>query len=289
MVLSSVNPIIKKLATGWERSFQDYMPKFFQSYIEGCSKLLDEAHEAIKHRTKPNNAGFMSLVALDTQISTYKSLVADLSLELIGKTNELQREANRIFSSTIADSMYDVYDKCAKESGKGCYVRMKRNMTEYIDTHRCTMFPRATIAVKAQLREMCITLEAFMAEKTKEIYTNMRDDYVRALGSIQANTSEEMMNLRRDVLGLLRSVHARFEPIAKGEFTRTPGIGDANNSDDELDTEFVKLEPDDLDNDMGSREWANAYSDDEQGDDDCSDDDYPSDDSSDDDYCDELP
>jgi hypothetical protein len=253
-----VNPIIKKLATGWERTFQNCMPRLFREFIEGCSQLIHETHEKIEQQAKPHDAG-SKLAAMKTQTFTYQSLFADLDVELSQMMNELQREANRVFASTIAETMSGVYDKCANESGKGSYSRMKDHMTEHVDVHRRAMFTKATRAVKVQLQGTCDKLESIMLEKAKELHVNMKIDYMRALGSIQADASEELENLRKDVSALVSSVNARFASIARGGFTRVEKLGDSHEFEAESSGDIGKLVPGGPDTDMASHDWVSGH------------------------------
>jgi hypothetical protein len=195
---------------------------------------------------------------MKTQTSTYQSLFADLDVELSEKANELQREASRTFASTIAITMGDIYDKCANERGTGCYVRMKEHMAEHIDVYRRTMFAKVTRVVKTQLEQTCNSLELLMLEKTNQFRANMRDDYIHALESTQTDTSEETMSLRKDVLELVWSVNARFEPITRGEFTRVQGIFNSHESEYESGGDVVKLIPAAADTDMTSHDWTSS-------------------------------
>jgi hypothetical protein len=234
------------------------MPRFFREFIEGCIDLILSTHETIEQKVKLHDAG-SRLSEMKTQTSTYQLLFADLDVELSAKMNELQREANRVFASTIAKTMGDIYDKCANERGVGCFARMKEHMAEHIDVHRRTMFTKATREVKIQLQKTCDALESLMLEKTSEFHANMRNDYMRALGSIQTDASEEMKTLRKDVLALVWSVNGRFEPIARGEFTRVQGIGDAHESEDKPGGDVViKLEPGGPDTDVTSQDWTSG-------------------------------
>jgi hypothetical protein len=253
----SVNPITKKLATGWERSFQNCMPRLFREFIKGCSQIIHETHDTIEQQAKPHDAG-SKLAAMKTQTSTYQSLFADLDVELSQMMNELQREANRVFVSTIAETMSEIYDICANEHGKGSYARMKDHMAQHVDVHRRTMFTKATRAVKVQLQGTCDKLESLMVEKTSELHANMRIDYMRALGSIQADASEELENLRKDVSALVSSANAHFAPIARGEFARVEEFGDAHQFEAEPGGDVAKLVPSGADIHMTSEDWTSS-------------------------------
>ncbi|KAH8716864.1 hypothetical protein GQ44DRAFT_624695 [Phaeosphaeriaceae sp. PMI808] len=246
-----VNPIVKKLATGWERTFQSKLPKIFEAFIKASSRLLHNFHEAIEERARNNGMGLASLAALKTQIYTYEQLFADLNQVLIFKMTELQREANRDFTPTIADIMHTAYERCAEEFGKGSFLRMKTLMSDHVDQSRVHMFNDATLTVKHHLDSMCKTLEEVMEEKADEIYINMKADYVRALGGGQTAIAilphvERM--LRSEVMKQLRTVDAKFEPIARGDLEDESTADDVNIPADENtvfdnDTEMTELTP----------------------------------------------
>jgi hypothetical protein len=216
-----VGPIVKKLATSWERAFQNRLPKAFDAFIKDSGKLLHNFHQAIEERARNNGVGLASLSALKSQIYTYEQLFADLNQVLITKMTELQREANRDFTPTIANIMHSVYDICTNECGKGSFKRMKEHMAHEVDRNRHHMFNDATLTVKRHLDSMCKALEDVMEERGEEIYIKMKADYMRVLGGVQINQAEGMSKvdraLRADIMSILRAVDAQFEPIARGE------------------------------------------------------------------------
>jgi uncharacterized protein YeeX (DUF496 family) len=216
-----VNPIIKKLATGWERAFQNRLPKAFEAFIKDSGKLLHNFHQAVEERARNNGVGLASLSALKTQIYTYEQLFADLNQILITKMTELQHEANRDFTPTVANIMHSVYDMCTNECGKGSFMRMKAHMAQQVEQNRHSMFHDATKTVKHHLDGMCKALEDVMEERADEIYVSMKTDYMRVLGGVQINQAEVMSKeeraLRSEVMEILRGVDAQFEPIARGE------------------------------------------------------------------------
>jgi len=213
---------VKKLATGWERAFINRLPKAFDAFVKDSGRLLHIFHTAIEDRARNNGVGLASLGALKNQIHTYEQLFVDLNQVLVTKMTELQREANRDFTPTIANIMHTVYDICANESGTGSFMRMKQHMSQQVDQNRHVMFHDATKTVKQHLDDMCKQLEDVMEEKADEIYIKMKADYMRVLGGVQINQTSVMPKeeraLRSDIMDILRSVDAQFEPIARGEF-----------------------------------------------------------------------
>jgi hypothetical protein len=211
------------LATGWERAFQNRLPKAFDAFIRDSSKLLHSFHQAVEERARNNGVGLANLAALKTQIHNYEQLFADLNQVLITTMTELQREANRDFTPTIANIMHTVYDVCANEHGPGSYKRMKEHMTNFVTHNRQHMFHDATLTVKRHLDGLCKAIEDVMEGRSDEIFVKMQLDYRRVLGGGQVHVSQEALlpkaerALRSEVMEILRSVDTQFEPIARGE------------------------------------------------------------------------
>ncbi|KAF9700954.1 hypothetical protein EKO04_000363 [Ascochyta lentis] len=224
-----VDPIVKKLATGWERAFQNRLPKAFATFIADSGKILHKFHEAVEERARENGVGLASLSTLRTQIYTYEMLFGELNQTLTELMTNLQREANRDFTPTIASIMHTVYDVCAEEHGSGSFKRMKAHMAAHVERNRHSMFNKATLTVKSHLDSMCKKLQDLMEERADEIYMKMKADYLRVLGGVQVNTkavmSREERAMRSEIKTLLNAVDARFEPIASGVIAAS--VGDA--------------------------------------------------------------
>lgn len=243
-----VNPIIKKLATGWERAFQNRLPKAFDALTKDSAKLLHNFHEAVEERARSNGVGLASLATLKMQIYTYEQLFADLNQVLVARMNELQRDANRDFTPTIGNIMHTVYDICANECGTGSYKRMKQHMSDYVERCRHTMFSDATLTVKRNLDSMCKALEDVMDERADEIYIKMKGDYTRVLGGGQvqfdqtAVLSKAERALRAEVMEVLKTINVEFEPIARGEVEQ--GATDADGAGANMDEQIMVDEED---------------------------------------------
>ncbi|KAJ4310762.1 hypothetical protein N0V94_008285 [Neodidymelliopsis sp. IMI 364377] len=235
-----VDPIVKKLATGWERAFLNRLPKAFSNFIGDSGKLLHKFHEAVEMHVHHNGVSLASLSTLKTQIHNYEMLFGKLNPHLIQLMTKLQREANRDFAPTIENFMSTVHEVCAEESGKGSFVRMKAAMSEYVERNRHTMFNQATLTVKRHLEAMCRSLRQLIEEQVDEIFLKIQADYMRVLGGVKlieaASTSKEKA-MRNEVMDILRGVDAQFKPIANGEFSPQHLAGGDVESADLMDDE----------------------------------------------------
>ncbi|KAH6642388.1 hypothetical protein C7974DRAFT_420684 [Boeremia exigua] len=216
-----VEPIIKNLATGWERAFQNRLPKAFATFIADSGKILHKFHEAVEARARDNGIGLASLSTLKTQIHTYEKLFGELNQALIHSMTEMQREANRDFAPTILDIMQTAYQTCVDEHGPGSFKRMKAAMGEHVERNRHHMFNKATMTVKGHLDAMCRSLLELMEVRADRIYIQMKADYMRVLGGVQLNPEavrpREERTLRGDIMERPRDVNSQFEAISNGE------------------------------------------------------------------------
>lgn len=191
--------------------------------------MLHKFHEAVEERARQNGVGLAILSTLKGQIYTYEMLFGELNQVLIEKMTEMQREANRDFTPTIASIMHSVYEMCTVEHGPGSFKRMKAAMSEQVERNRHYMFNEATMTVKRHLDQMCRKLEELMEVRADEIFMKMRDDYMRVLVGVvfhrEAVLSHEERALRSEVMNKLRGVDARFERIAEGDVESIRGEG----------------------------------------------------------------
>ena len=113
-----VDPILKQLATGWERAFQHRLPRVFETYTKDSGRILEKFHETIEQRARENGVGLANISVLKNQLYTYGQLFNELGAALIVSMNELQRNANRDFTPTVVAIMHSVYEECTEERGK---------------------------------------------------------------------------------------------------------------------------------------------------------------------------
>lgn len=215
-----MNPILRKLATGWERAFQNRLPKAFEVYTKNSGTVLLKFHQMIEERAHSNGVGLASLALLRSSIDTYERMFQEFGAELLAAMIELQKDANREFIPPIAAAMATAYHLCADERGGGSYMRMKGHMTGHVEQERHAMFARATQTVEGHLNQMCRSLEEKMANKADEIFASMRADYMNVLGGVQishgAMTREER-TMRSEVRGHLKDLNTEFERLANGD------------------------------------------------------------------------
>ena len=219
--MHSVGPILKRLATPWERTFQSHLPSTIKKHVENSIKLLHNFHEAIRERANDSGVSFVTLSMLKTQLTNYEQLLQNLEISIIDQVNELQREANRNFTPCVAEAMHDAYQQCIIERGQGSYKRMKQYMEDHVERERHRMFNAAIETVEIELDHMCITLQEAMEAKADTIGEQMSTDYMRVIGGVASHQpirfpSKEEVELRSEVRDTLNSIAVELEKIAHG-------------------------------------------------------------------------
>jgi hypothetical protein len=118
---------------------------------------------------------------------------------------------------------------------------------------------------------MCKALENVMEEKADEIYVKMKGDYTRVLGGGQLQSEQVAFlpkaerALRTEVMSILKSVDAEFEPIARGELQQEAG---ADGPETHADEHTVMDENDEGAFESARESLGNNVDDDDDDDDD---------------------
>ncbi|KAH7117730.1 hypothetical protein B0J11DRAFT_90327 [Dendryphion nanum] len=244
-----VDPIVRQLATGWERAFQHRLPKVVEGYTAACSTILDRFHETIEERARQNGVGLANVSVLKNQLHIYGQIFGELGTGLVALMNEMQRDANRDFTPTIIAIMQAAYTSCTEERGTGSFARMKTAMLSHVEANRHKMFKSATETITNHLKQMCRDLEEKMANKADEVFANMQKDYLTVLGGVSVDQATAMPEseraIRKQVQALLFTVDPQFESLADDELEQEvkDDVGDATDEapyddDNKLDDAF---------------------------------------------------
>jgi hypothetical protein len=114
----SVRPMIKVIATGWERAFARAIPTVLPQYAVSAGKALGSFHKDIEARARVNGVGLVGLAMLAQQLYTYNAIFKDVVAVATEAINTQQREINREFAPVIAAAMQMGYELCENESGE---------------------------------------------------------------------------------------------------------------------------------------------------------------------------
>ncbi|PVH88572.1 hypothetical protein DL98DRAFT_580964 [Cadophora sp. DSE1049] len=178
-------PIIKHLASHWEKAFAQRLPRVLSSFSRQAKGLLTAFHREIELRTMTTGTGSAGVAMLGQQVKNYEQIFATLATQMIEIINGLQREANREFTPVIARNLSTAYDYCTSESGPGQFNRMKAHMSQHVDNIRGSMFAESCDEVKGLLLKMCKQVSTQMSEHTDGIFVRIERDYLEVISGTQ--------------------------------------------------------------------------------------------------------
>ena len=112
------DPILRNLATGWERAFQRRLPATLRAFTTKTKKLLEGFHQAALQRAQDRHTNVAGVSMLANQIAAHSRALADLPTTLQATITDLQREASRQFTPVICEAMRNAYATCTNLSGK---------------------------------------------------------------------------------------------------------------------------------------------------------------------------
>ncbi|KAL5370946.1 hypothetical protein DPSP01_014578 [Paraphaeosphaeria sporulosa] len=226
-------PILKNLANGWERAFQTRMPKALYASTANFGRLLHKFHDSIERQADEKGVGLAKLSILKRQVCVYERLFHNLAAAITKQMTQLQREANRVITPTVSNSMHKAYELCANETGPGIYKRMKEHMTAHVDHEREYMFRAAAKTLQKHLDQMCKALQESMEAGAHDILLQLRRDYAHVLGGASSSQPVDVQlkqenELRAEVKKILEGVDYRFDSIRNNGQERTLCVRDGD-------------------------------------------------------------
>lgn len=213
-------PLIKQIATGWERTFQRALPREMDNFKVKTLEVLKNFHIAVTKRANEIGVSIATIAMLSQQLNNYGPFLEAQVHTMKELMTTFHREVNREFTPVIAAAMEHTYDLCASEYGTGTYVRMKGHMASHISANRTKMFQDACDAVRKSLEQMSAHIKTQLEQRTNGVFSTAQRDYLQVLGNIGAADiplSQVEIGVREDVTSILDSSEDIFRRIVEGE------------------------------------------------------------------------
>ncbi|KAK3687321.1 hypothetical protein B0T22DRAFT_497814 [Podospora appendiculata] len=223
-------PISKHLAGNWERAFQRRLPAALDGLSRSVNSLLNSFHREATAKALERGTNFNSLNILGQQLQAHIQRVTGVPAMIRAMIQELQRDANRMFTPVIEEKMIPAYDECTNERGPGSFKRMKDDMARHVETNRATMFREATGAVQGQLEQMCTQIEEAMSTELQDLYARVARDYLAVLVGSDASAMQGLSRaermLRQEMAPMLDRADLYFsEDVKMEEFESNEDAG----------------------------------------------------------------
>ncbi|KAL8858213.1 MAG: hypothetical protein Q9178_005225 [Gyalolechia marmorata] len=194
-----IEPMIKLIAPGWEKAFTRRVQSVLNNFTKAIPVVLKKFHRDIEDRARKIGTGLASLSMLSHQISVYEQVMKDAAASTKDMIIAAQKDINREFIPVLERVMQPSYEWCEAESGSGQYKRMKAYMHDHVEANRDTMFQESANEVKRQLEEMVKDVEETLADKTDEVFIQIKRDYRAVLGGGDVPQGEVIPRVQRQV------------------------------------------------------------------------------------------
>jgi len=157
---------------------------------------------------------------LANSVTSYQALLSGLASDVTTRINDEQREINREFVPVLVATMEPVYERCADESGRSSFKRMKEHMTQHVEQSKATMFNAACDKVESSLVSLLGDLREIMAAQADQVCSNVQRDYMTTIGGGATGANKEHCpmpreerRVRKTVDGSLGNCDAAFEHL----------------------------------------------------------------------------
>ncbi|KAL8889342.1 MAG: hypothetical protein Q9215_003371 [Flavoplaca cf. flavocitrina] len=192
-----IEPMIKIIAPGWERVFTRRVASVLNNFTKSIPAILTKFHREIEDRARKIGTGLGSLAMLSHQISVYEQVMKDAAATTKEMIIARQKDINREFTPVLEHKMIPSYEWCEAERGPGQYKRMKAHMSEHVEANQGSMFQASANEVRKQLKDMVSTVEETLADKTDEVFIQIKRDYRAVLGGGDVPQGEVIPRVQR--------------------------------------------------------------------------------------------
>ena len=191
--------MIKLIAPGWEKVFTRRVQSVLNNFTKATPNILMKFHRDIEDRARKLGTGLAGLSMLSHQITVYEQIFKDLAASEKDAIVTVQKDINREFTPVIERVMIPSYEGCAAESGSGSYKRMKALMGDHVEHQRQWMFQESADEVRRQLETMVHDVGERLADKTDEVFIQIKRDYRSVLGGGNVTQGEVIPRVQRQV------------------------------------------------------------------------------------------
>ncbi|KAL8998150.1 MAG: hypothetical protein Q9188_006160 [Gyalolechia gomerana] len=236
-------PMIKMIAPGWEKVFTRRVQMVMNNFSKMAPTTLRQFHHEIEDRARNIGTGLASLSMLSQQILVYDQILKDLAATTKDMIMTRQKDINREFVPVIQHAMQPSYGWCSAEVGPGQFKRMKAYMDDHVEHARYTMFQKSADEVKRQLAVLVHDVEETMADRTDEVFMQVKRDYRSVLGGGEVSQGEVLPRIQRVVRRDIKRTIDGVERMMK----KVVGLEVDDSSDDENKAEgYMSDEEEDI-------------------------------------------
>ncbi|KAL8853712.1 MAG: hypothetical protein Q9221_001523 [Calogaya cf. arnoldii] len=238
-----IEPMVKIIAPGWEKVFTRRVASVLNNFTKSIPAILLKFHREIEDRARKIGTGLASLAMLSHQMSVYEQVMKDAAASTKDMIITRQKDINREFTPVLEGIMQPSYEWCEAERGPGQFKRMKAHMHEHVETHQGTMFKASADEVRKQLQAMVKDAEETLADKTDEVFIQIKRDYRTVLGGEDVPQGEVIPRVqrlvRKEIKKTIEGVERMMNIVLGHEVEDLP---DPIEDEDERD---AKIEPED--------------------------------------------
>lgn len=205
------------------------------NFTKTVPATLKKFHQDIESRARKIGTGLASLSMLSHQITVYDQILKDLAATTKNMITTRQKDINREFVPVIEHAMLQSYHWCSNEVGPGQFKRMKAYMTDHVEQARQTMFHESANEVKRQLGALVHDMEETLADKTDEVFIQIKRDYRSVLGGGEAFQGEVIprvqRQVRKEVKRTIDGVERMMKKVVGLEVEESPDIKEDTDDD----------------------------------------------------------
>ncbi|XP_043923871.1 uncharacterized protein LOC122798813 isoform X2 [Protopterus annectens] len=218
-----IQPVSTTISVVWNQVFSKDLPEYLDKFKTNMLRKLKEFFREVKGKLREMN---MSTTAVEyiqrQQMEAVEAELSNFIIDLKDNIMQRQRDISRILTPSVQVHMSPCFTECAKQSGAGCFQRMKTHMCNFIQTEKVTMFHSAGDKLIEQLtflqNEICGRLTTVL----EELCESLTVQFEPVLKPVKKNKGviPDLVRICRQVREICQRSHIEFvlnDPVEEQE------------------------------------------------------------------------
>lgn len=165
-----------KIDKHWGPCFGNNLKQNFKKGVYDLTQALGHFSEQFNKLLDGRGTSDNTKVMFSEQVQRFAHGLSQMFLSGRYDVQSRAKEINRMFLSSVDESMAPVYPKILNEGGKGSLARMKRIIKGHVEENLDNMFVKATDTVRSEIEDALSEMQAGFNSEVENLCNTFRQD-----------------------------------------------------------------------------------------------------------------
>ncbi|KAJ7361363.1 hypothetical protein DFH08DRAFT_800687 [Mycena albidolilacea] len=197
--------ILPHIQAGWNKAMNHRIPLIIRDAMRTIEESSFEAIDNVVEVLSGPGTVFDKTISAARRSLAIENILGDLLERSTKSMSVAQRDGTRSFGPIVQEELSPQYKLVMKESGPGCYARMRRANHEFIKQNAPNVFGLINTHINGMLHKAARKIQVDMETEVRDMSTRLRLCLID-----EVNLSEEDNELKESILKLIIENRPQF-------------------------------------------------------------------------------